>query len=380
MITKSYKAKLTAGDAPHIAEGTRTAAIMWTVSLCLAPTLIWGIAVFGPPALLVVCASLAGAVLTELAVNALRGKVTIGDGSAFLTGLLIGLSLPPGTPVGIPLCAAVFAMAIVKHAFGGLGANWMNPAMAGRVFVMLSFPAAMNGWIRPVTLPVAKDVLAGATPLTAVKTVLAEIGARSAGPEGAASFLRTIGGPGPLLALKHFPVTLFDTQLTAWLNGVFGWQLKPGYFDLFFGNAAGSIGEVSVILLLIGAIVLFFRKIISWEIPTALLGSFALLVWIFGGLPYAAGLFHGDVIFQLFSGGLMLMAFFIATDPVTTPFLRSGKIIFGIGVGCLAFLIRFTGILPEGTAVAVIVMNMFVPAIDRWRLPKRRTVSEESAP
>jgi electron transport complex protein RnfD len=226
---------------------------------------------------------------------------------------------------------------------------------------MLSFPAAMNGWIRPVTLPVAKDVLAGATPLTAVKTVLAEIGARSAGPEGAASFLRTIGGPGPLLALKHFPVTLFDTQLTAWLNGVFGWQLKPGYFDLFFGNAAGSIGEVSVILLLIGAIVLFFRKIISWEIPTALLGSFALLVWIF-------------------SGGLMLMAFFSATDPVTTPFLRSGKIIFGIGVGCLAFLIRFTGILPEGTAVAVIVMNMFVPAIDRWRLPKRRTVSEESAP
>jgi electron transport complex protein RnfD len=379
-MTKSEKKYLAFSVSPHLAEGTRTQAVMWTVSASLAPALVWGFAMFGLPAAAVVAAAVAGALVTELAVNGLRGRLTIGDGSAFLTGLLLGMSLPPATPLYVPLCASVFAMAVVKHACGGLGANWMNPAMAGRVFALLSFPAAMHAWLRPATLPTwnpgqgAADALTGATPLGTVKTALAEIYAGfagAAGPGGAAAALKSAGGPAGVLAANGYPVTVFDGQLTGWLNGLFGGHLKPGYFDLFFGNAGGSIGEVSIFLLLLGAVVLFVRKIISWEIPVSFLGTFALVSWAFGGLPFAGGLFTGDVAFQLLTGGVVFAAFFLANDYVTAPLTRSGKIIFGAGVGLFTFLIRFIGVLPEGVSVAIIFMNVFVPLIDRIIRPNR---------
>jgi len=273
---------------------------------------------------------------------------------------------------------------VVKHAAGGLGANWMNPAMAGRVFVLLSFPAAMRAWMTPAAIGAGGgpsfDALTGATPLGAVKTTLATVGANAVSPDAAASALRSLGGPATLLAARHYPVTAFDAQLSAWLGGLFGVNVRPGYFDLFFGNAAGSIGEISIFLLLAGAAVLFARKIISWEIPVSLLGAFALLIWAFGGLPFHTGLFSGDVLFHLFSGGIVFCAFFIATDYVSGPLTRPGKIIFGAGVGLVAFLIRAAGVLPEGASVAVIFMNMFVPLIDRLLKPKRTAIVRERTP
>jgi electron transport complex protein RnfD len=375
---------LTGSSSPHIKEGTRTATIMWTVSLCLLPAAVWGIFMFGLYALLTLLVSISSALLAEFIICAIRGKVTVLDGSAFLTGFLIGLNMPPSVPVYVPVCAALFAIAIVKQAFGGLGANFMNPALAGRVFVMFSFPKAMNSWQLPWTLlpglsgndavnastAASVDAITGATPLGAIKTGIAGLAAQYPDSAGLKAGLHAIGGPMQMLAGSNYPVTGFDTQVTGWINGTFGVQLTPGYVDLFFGNVAGCIGEISVILLLIGAAVLFFRKIISWEIPVLYLGSFAILVWLFGGFIFDRGFFTGDAVFELFSGGLILGAFFMATDSVTSPLTRRGKIIFGVGAGFLTFLIRFFGSLPEGVALAIIIMNMFVPLIDRFMKPK----------
>ena len=370
------KRPLLVTPAPHLAEGTRAATIMWSVSLSLVPALAWGVFVFGWQALITVLICIGASLATELTVNAVRRKLTITDGSAFLTGLLIGLNLPPAVPVYVPIAASVFALAVVKHAFGGLGANWMNPALAGRVFALFSFSKAMNAWTMPATLPAwgaagtAADAVTGASPLGTVKAGLAEVAVQAGDPSVLSARLHGLGGPISLLASKHYPVSAFDSQVTQGLNGLLGSHLPKGYVDLLVGNVAGSIGEVSVLLLLLGAIFLFIRKIISWEIPAAYLGSFALLVWVFGGLRFASGLFSGDVFFHLLTGGIVFGAFFMATDYVTTPLSRTGKIIFGVGAGVLTFLIRFYGSLPEGVSLSIIIMNMFVPLMDRFIKPK----------
>jgi electron transport complex protein RnfD len=362
--------------SPHLTEGTRTSTIMWSVALSLLPALGWGVYVFGWQALVTVVLCIGSALLTELVINWVRRKITILDGSAFLTGLLIGLNLPPAVPVYVPIAASVFALAIVKHAFGGLGANWMNPALAGRVFALFSFSKVMNVWPMPATLPVwrlpgaAADAITGASPLGTVKAGLVELANQAGDPAMLASRLQGLGGPASLLAAKQYPVTPFDAQVTQFLNHLFGGHLQRGYIDLFVGNVAGSIGEISTLLLVLGAAFLFIRKIISWEIPVAYLGSFALLVWVLGGLNFASGLFHGDAVFHLLTGGVVFGAFFMATDYVTSPMTRTGKIIFGIGAGLLTFLIRFYGSLPEGVSLAIIIMNMFVPLIDRFLKPK----------
>jgi electron transport complex protein RnfD len=370
------KKTLLVTPSPHVFEGTRSSIIMWSVSASLLPALVWGIIVFGLPALITVTLCIVSALGTELIVNVIRRRFTLNDGSAFLTGFLLGLSLPPSVPVYVPVTASIFALALVKHAFGGLGANWMNPALAGRVFALFSFSKVMNVWQVPATLPHwpavggAVDTVTGASPLSMVKSGLLELSYKAGSFDQATSPLQYPGGPIPLLAAKHYPITPFDSQISDSLGGLFGVHINKGYFDLFFGNAAGSIGEISLFLLLAGALFLFLRKIISWEIPVVYLGSFGILVWIFGGLPFTHGLFRGDVLFHLLTGGLVFGAFFMATDYVTTPMSRSGKIIFGAGAGFLTFLIRFTGALPEGVSLAIIIMNMFVPLIDRFMKPK----------
>ncbi|HEQ72150.1 MAG TPA: electron transporter RnfD [Spirochaetia bacterium] len=360
---------LTATISPHLKEGTTTARIMWTVSLCLLPASAWGIYVFGIGSLVVLLLSIGFSVLTELAVNAVRGRLTITDGSAFLTGLLIGMNLPPSVPFYIPLIASVFAVAIVKHAFGGLGSNWMNPALAGRVFVMFSFQGPMSTWTLPRTLVHGADAVTGASPLGAVKSGLLELSNQFLDKTEFQQKIASIGGSLEFLAGKQYPVTGFDTQVTGWLNQTFGLKLHTGYVDLFFGNVPGTIGEISVFLLLIGAAVLFIRRIISWEIPVSYIGSFGLFIWLFDGLRWGQGLLHGDVLFHLLTGGLVLGAFFMATDYVTSPLSRRGKLIFGVGVGFLTFLIRLYGSLPEGVSLAIIIMNMAVPLIDRYTKP-----------
>jgi electron transport complex protein RnfD len=357
-----------ASMSPHLREGSRTPHIMWMVSLCLLPAAIWGVYIFGIGSLVVLAVSIVSSVATEFIITRLTGKnQTITDGSAFLTGVLIGFNLPPELPLYIPIIASVFAMAIVKHAFGGLGGNWMNPALAGRVFVMFSFSGPLSTWLNPHTLP---DAVSSATPLGAVKSGLQGVAVTfSNSPEGLVQKLHELKGPMHYLSTMGYPVSGFDQAVTGWLNNTFGLSIHKGYIDLFVGNMGGCIGEVSVLLLLLGSIYLFYKKIIRWEIPVSYLAGFSALVWVFGGLRFAQGPFAGDVLFHLFTGGIILGALYMATDLVTSPLTRKGMIIFGLGAGLLTFLIRFFGSLPEGVSLSIIIMNITVPLIDRYTKP-----------
>lgn len=382
------KKDLVISSSPQIHSPQTTASIMWSVVVCLLPAGIWGVYVFGVSSVWILAISIGAAVLTELLISALSGKVTVMDGSAFLTGLLIGYNMPPSIPFYIPIIASVFAIAVVKWAFGGLGTNWMNPALAGRVFVFFSWSGPMNTWKAPSTLfpgletdstgiahvfssatPV--DTVTQATPLGFIKTKL--LGLDSA-----------LGNPLEYLKLGDFKAALaekvygaseatFPTQMdqntTGFLNDAvfsrFGVSLPEGYMDLFIGNVSGCIGEVSALLLLIGAIYLFVRKIITWEIPVSFIAAFAVCTWIFSGVPLGTGFFSGDILFNLFTGGLILGAFYMATDMSTSPLNRNGMLIFGAGAGFLTFLIRTYGSPPEGVSLAIILMNVFVPLINR---------------
>jgi electron transport complex protein RnfD len=321
--------------APHLHKGLSTSQIMWSVSLCLLPAGIWGIYLFGIYALFTVCASILAAVLTELIVTAVQGKITLFDGSAFLTGLLIGYNMPPEVPGFIPIMASVFAILVVKHAFGGLGRNWMNPALAGRAFVMFSWTSFMTSW----TPPQSTDFMTWLG-LTRYQDVVS-----------GASYIDILSGATPLA------------------KGPYIYMQVATYWDLFMGNTAGCIGEVSAFLLILGSVYLFIRKIIAWQIPLSYLAVFTFFTLIFGGLKEGLGLFQGDILFHLFSGGLMLGALYMATDMVTSPLTGKGQIIFGAGAGFLTFLIRFYSGLPEGVSMAILLMNICVPLIDRFTKP-----------
>ena len=342
--------------SPQIHHPDSTSIIMWTVSLVLLPAGIWGVYVFGLRSLTVLVVSIISAVGAEAVLSALKGRITVFDGSAFLTGLLVGYNMPAAVPLYSPAAASLFAIVVVKWSFGGLGANWMNPALAGRVFVFFSWTGGMTNWTAPKTWML--DSLTAASPLGEIKA-------------GLMDFTGRVSGSLDFLSASGYPVSSFDGRAGEWLLRNFNIELKPGLADLFVGNVPGCIGEVSALLLLAGAAVLFIRKIITWEIPVAYLGTFSLLVWIFGGLRFGNGFFNGDILFHLFSGGLMLGAFYMATDMVTSPFTSKGMIIFGIGVGFLTFLIRFYGSFPEGVSLAIILMNIFVPLINRYTGPKR---------
>lgn len=324
--------------SPQFFSGLSTSNVMWSVSAALAPAALWGVYLFGIRSLFILALSILAAVASEALMYGKNAGRYLKDGSAFLTGLLIGMNMPPGLFTWqswyIPAVASIFAIIVVKWTFGGLGANWMNPALAGRVFVFFSWPVGMTRWTFPGA---GMDGVTAATPLGSLKT-------------GLASLSGTMNGPMQLLASEGVPVS---------------------YKDLFFGNIPGCIGEVSALLLLLGALFLFIRKILTWEIPLAYLGSFSLLIWIFGGKRYGLELFQGDVLFHVLSGGLILGVFFMATDMVTSPVTRKGKIIFGLGCGFMTFLIRFYGSFPEGVSLVIIFMNIFVPLIDRLVKTKR---------
>ncbi|HDQ15243.1 MAG TPA: RnfABCDGE type electron transport complex subunit D [Sediminispirochaeta sp.] len=350
--------------APQIHHPDSTAKIMWTVSLCLAPAGIWGVYVFGIRVLAVLGVSILSAMLAEYGMARAAGRENpLGDGSAFLTGLLIGYNLPPAIPYHIPVLASLFAIVIVKWTFGGLGRNWMNPALAGRVFVFFSWTGEMTNWTMPRTMDAA-DTVSGASVLGFIKSGLIDYQGSARGPM---EFLRGSG----------YPQSSADVRATEWLRGIFGEGVPGGYWDLFVGNVPGSLGEVSALLLLLGAAYLLYRKIITWEIPVSYLLSFSLLVWIFGGFDFNAGIFSGDVFFHLFSGGLILGAFYMATDMVTSPLSRRGMLIYGVGVGFFTFLIRIYGSFPEGVSLAIILMNIFVPMINRYSTRRIFGVAEE---
>ena len=289
--------KLSISSSPQIHSPASTAKIMWIVVLSLVPAGVWGVYAFGPRALLVLAASIIAALAAEFAMGKIFKKNTLADGSAFLTGLLIGFNMPAEVPVYIAVIASLFAIIIVKWTFGGLGTNWMNPALAGRVFVFFSWTGGMSRWSMP---HMVADTVSGASPLGFLKTNML-------------NFSGSASGPMDFLGSQGYPV--------------------DSYMDLFIGRIPGCIGEVSALLLLIGGLFLIIVKIADWQIPVFYLGSFALLTWIFGGLGFGNGFFTGDVLFHLLTGGIMLGAFFMATDMVTSPVTSRGMIIYAIGCG-----------------------------------------------
>lgn len=356
------------GDAPQIHHPQSTASIMWTVTLVLTPAAAWGVYVFGSGAIAVLLVSVGASVAAEYAANLVTARRTLRDGSAVLTGLLIGLTMPPDAPLHVPFAAALFAMLVVKWTFGGLGANWMNPALAGRVFVQFSWPQAMRSWV-PASTAAPVDGVSAATLLEQVRTGLAG----STGPTG---------GPMALLERAGYRFSDTDAMVTRWINvhllGRFSVDLPPGYVDPFLGNIAGSIGEVSALLLLAASVVLFARRIIRAPVPASFFVTFSLCTWVFAGLPHGLGYFTGDVLFNVLTGGVLLAMFFMATDVVTTPITGPGMLIYGAGAGLLTFVLRTYGSHPEGVALAIILMNVAVPAINRATRPRRFGVRREA--
>ncbi len=238
------------------------------------------------------------------------------DGSAFLTGLLVGMNMSPSVPLFVPFIASVFAIFVAKWVFGGLGANWANPALAGRVFVFFSFTTPMSSFVAPRTLASAlPDALASATPLSLSKTA---VSGGTLGLDGS-SLLSSLG----------YPATEFAQNLSS-MTGISAFTI-----DSFLGNVAGCIGEVSALALLIGGLYLLARKIITWHIPVTYILSTAILTWIFGGIPSGLGMFGGNILSTIVSGGLMLGAIFMATDYVTSQSAIKDRLCMPLDVGSL---------------------------------------------
>jgi Na+-translocating ferredoxin:NAD+ oxidoreductase subunit D len=303
---------------PHVRAEESTAKIMWTVNAALLPATLMSVYYFGLPAVLVIMVSILTAVLTEAAIQKmLKKEVTVADGSAFLTGLLIAMNCPANIPLHIPAIGTFVAIAITKQLFGGLGYNVFNPALIGRALILISFPKAMTTFTQPVLNVMAMDAKTMATPLSVLKE------------DGVAKLL----------------------------------ELYPNiYQNLLLGNRAGSLGETATIALLLGAAFLMIKRYITWHIPIPFILTVGVLTWAFGG---KGAFFAGDAMFHMMAGGLILGAFYMATDYVTGPSVRSAQVVFGVACGALTVLIRLKGGYPEGVMFAILIMNCFAPLLDR---------------
>jgi H+/Na+-translocating ferredoxin:NAD+ oxidoreductase subunit D len=305
---------------PHVHAAETTERIMWTVNAALAPAALWGLFVFGYRALLVIAASTAGAVLAEWASSrALKARTSVADGSAVCTGLLLALTLPPLVAPWMAFLGGVFGILLGKMIFGGLGYNLFNPALIGRAFMMATFPLPMTaGWASPRPWFTNVDAVTTPTPLGAL---------RERGLEAA---LKLVGGPG-----------------STWTG-------------LLLGMRPGSIGEVSVVLVVLGGAFLIARGIIKPTIPLSIVAGLVITT-----AP------TGLVGLHLLTGGLWLGALFMATDYVTSPVTRNGQIVFGLVIGALTGLIRMFGGYPEGICYAILIANTLVPALNLWFRPRR---------
>lgn len=333
--------------SPHIHDEIRTDKAMLWVTIALLPSALWGCIMFGWKAVFVLLLSVASSVLTEFLLNKISGEDTIRDCSALVTGLLVGMNLPSTVPFYVPLLASMFAIGVVKWTFGGLGANWANPAIAGRAFVFFSFSSVMSSFPLPRVFSSSAELVATATPLTILKM---ELGNTLSSYETLSS---------------SYPVTNFALSISQKIG------INPYVVDQFFGFSSGSIGEISALLLIIGGLFLLYKKVITWRIPVVFLSTVALFSWVFGGLANGMGLFQGEVLMSLLSGGLLIGAIFMATDWVTSPSTPLGEIIYAFGCGFFTFIIRYFGSLPEGVSLAILLMNMVTPTIDKYIRPKK---------
>ena len=329
--------KLFVSHSPHISSKDTVQSVMLNVAIALIPALLAGCIVFGYRALVVTLICVISCVFFEaMWQKLLKKNVTVSDFSAVVTDMLLAFNMPASIPLWMPIIGSFFAIVIVKQFFGGLGHNFMNPALAGRAFLLASWALAMTTWPTPGTqIPLfnTADVVTSATPLAASASILSSATASS------------------------------SVEL-------------PSYLDLFLGNHGGCIGETSALAILLGGGWLLFKGIIRLRVPVAFIGTVALGSWIFGGTD---GFFTGDWLYQIMSGGLMLGAFFMATDYTTTPFTPMGQVVFGIGCGIITILIRFWGGYPEGVSYSILLMNVATPLIDKLTAPKRYGVTRKEA-
>ncbi|MEA1974349.1 MAG: RnfABCDGE type electron transport complex subunit D [Bacillota bacterium] len=301
------ESKLLVSSSPHIRSNDTVSSIMRDVVIALLPATIYSVYLFRLNAIITILLSIIAAVVTEAVIQKIRKKpITISDWSAVITGLLLSFNLPASVPWWIPVIGSIFAISIVKHAFGGLGQNFMNPALAARAFLVASWPVEMTSWVTT-----GVDAVSTATPLT-----------------------------------------------------LFGDKLQPSMVDLFIGNVSGCIGETSALLLILGGVYLLYRGVIKITIPSIYIGTFAVLTLLFSGFDF------NFTLYQLLSGGLMLGAIYMATDYSSSPVNTKGQIIFAFGAGLLTFIIRTYGGMAEGVSFSILLMNVATPLIERYTTPK----------
>jgi len=320
----------TVSGSPHIHGENSTPKIMYGVVVAMIPAMLVSIYYFGLDALRVLVVSAAASLFFEWVIQkyVMKVPVTVSDGSALVTGILLAFNVPSNLPTWMIIIGALVAIGMAKMSFGGLGKNIFNPALVARVFLLISFPVAMTSWPKP-------------SPITG-------------------GLVDTVTGPTPLGIVKE---GLKAGKTMAELQ-----KELPSYLQELMGQMGGSLGEVSAIALLIGGFYMLYKKIITWHIPVSMLGTVAVVSGILWGLHPDQ---YADPLFHLLTGGMLLGALFMATDMVTSPMTRGGQIVFGIGVGLLTILIRIWGAYPEGVSFAILLMNAVVPLINRGFKPKR---------
>lgn len=320
---------LTVSPSPHVHDSQSSSKIMYGVLFSMIPAFAVAIYFFGIGAIYVTSLSVGSAVLFEYLIvkYIIKGKSTIGDGSAILTGLLLAYNVPSNLPIHIIFIGSLVAIGVGKLSFGGLGQNPFNPALVGRVFTLISFPVQMTHWPVPAPLSMSLDGTTGATPLAILKEGLKQ-------GESVSSLLET----------------------------------APDIMHMLVGYSGGSLGEVSAIALLLGFVYMLVRKIITWHIPMSIFGSVAVftgVLWLVNPEQYAHPIFH------ILAGGLILGAVYMATDMVTSPMSPKGQLLYGVGIGVITVIIRVWGAYPEGISFAILLMNAWTPLINRYMKPKR---------
>ncbi|MCF6171809.1 MAG: RnfABCDGE type electron transport complex subunit D [Bacteroidales bacterium] len=322
----------TVSGSPHVHGGESTKKIMHGVVIAMVPAILVSVYFFGLGAIRVLLLSIVASMFFEWVIQKylLKGPLTITDGSALVTGILLAFNVPSNLPGWMIIIGALIAIGMAKMSFGGLGKNIFNPALVARVFLLISFPVQMTSWPKPS--PITKgftDTITGPTPLGIVKEGL---------------------GADPPKTISELAPEI------------------PSYMQSLTGDMGGSLGEVSALALILGGVYMLYKRIISWEIPLSMLLTvvvFSGILWGFNPEQYA------DPVFHLLTGGMMLGAIFMATDMVTSPMTRGGQLVFGVGVGLLTILIRIWGAYPEGVSFAILLMNAVVPLINRGFKPRR---------
>ncbi|MEO5331530.1 MAG: RnfABCDGE type electron transport complex subunit D [Magnetococcus sp. YQC-5] len=341
---------LMVSSSPHVHRGTSVPAIMKTVIWSLIPAAVMGVMVFGWSALFVIVITTIACMVTERFVNAMRHRPsTLSDQSAALTGLLLAMTLPPNSPWWICVVGGVFAIVLGKHLYGGLGYNMFNPALIARVFLLISFPVQLTSWPPP-------------TPLLSERAHSFSQGLSMiiSGHYGVPELLDAVSSATPLGQYRN--ETGMGRTVQEALGGTFGFD----FLSAAGGTIKGSLGETSAILLILGGIYLLRKQIITWHIPVSMLVGTLVPAAIFWFMDPAR---YPDPLFHLVTGGLILGAFFMATDMVTSPVTPIGQLIFGLGCGLLTYIIRTWGGYPEGVSFAIVIMNAAVPLIDQYSRP-----------